>query len=248
MATGSGTGTPASTPAATTAQALVDRARVMLSDPTDAEFSDSELLAFLNEAIQEYSQHVPRPSSINITTLANTRTYNLPYDTNAVTGVEYPAGQTPPEYLTRLRKTEHLSYTGRPSRDFYDRTYDVVNQNDLTTYPSLVLSFDPDAGKTITVYYTHPHPSNLIASDYCTVIAEHQHILVHYVQYAAVRTQMNREQANPTSSSSLLMAQFASNLRRLEISYLNALNRALLARAGRSRSARWHMDNYDRIY
>ncbi len=64
-------------------------------------------------------------------------------------------------------------------------------------------------------------------------------MLLAYGLFAAARRLQQQEQANPTSSSSLLMSQLASNVRRLELAYLNALNRILTDRLGESERVVW---------
>jgi hypothetical protein len=240
MATGSGTGTQATTPAAVTAQNLIDSAQAALDDTAAAEFSEAELLGWLNEGIREYSQHFPRVSQEDLTAVASTQEYNLPWDTTAIISVEYPADEDPPQFVT-YRPFMARKWT-------VGLHYDFLNFKSLTTYPRLLLCFEPTADETIRVTYQHPHEHSLSASDSVTVPSDHHHILITYVLFAATRFQMQQEQANPTSSSSLLMGQLASNMRRAELSYLNAINRALMNRRGYSQSAAWTMDDYDRVY
>jgi len=237
--TGAGTGTQAAAPDAITAQMLIDQARTALDDSAAAEFSEAELLAFLNEAIREYSQQLPRVSTATIPTFAATYSYTLPWDTRDLITVEYPSSAVPPSYVSRRP---------RRSRDFFSgQCYDFLRRLDLTQSPSLILSFEPATGQTLTVTYSHPHSHALAAADNVTVPADHHHVLLQYVLFAAVRFQLNQEHANPTSASSLLMSQLQTNMRRLELTYLNALNRALQSMAG-STSTSWRMDDFDRVY
>lgn len=238
---GAGTGTPATPAQAITAQELIDDSiRPALNDTAAAEYTDAELLAFLNEAIKEYSQHFPRTAETDLTAVANTRTYNLPVDAINVTAVEYPAGDNPPEFISRMSRQ-------RPSFARFEY-YDFLPSGDLTSYPVLLLSFDPVAAETITVTYHYPHDNTLALSDNITVPSDHHHVLVQYVLFAAARQQQATEEANPTSSSSLLMSQYASNTRRYELSYLNAINRIIYHRRGQSVTITWTMDTHDRIY
>ena len=87
--------------------------------------------------------------------------------------------------------------------------------------------------------YLRPHQSSLTADDYLTVPADHHHVLLQYVLFAAARRQQAGEQAAPTNNSSLLMAQLAANTRRLELAYLNALNRILYHRLGEGEVVGW---------
>lgn len=239
---GSGTGTLATAPHQVTADDLIDDAiRPALDDAGASVFTDAELLSFLNESIREYSQHLPRISTASLATISNTRSYSLPYDLINVLAVEYPTDEEPPSFLTRL---------GRKRRDFLTSTfsYDFLPRLDLTNAPTLLLSFDPDAAETITVTYQHPHDHELTADSYITVPTEHHHVLIQYVLFACSRQLQANEEAAPTSSSSLLMSQYASNTRRYELAYLNALNRILFQRRGQSDTTAWQMDRWDRIY
>lgn len=237
--TGSGTGTQASAAQSVTAQNLVDAAQVALNDSGAAEFAEATLLQFLNEAIREYSQHFPRISTDDITAVADTRTYALEWDVINILAVEYPAGDDPPQYLTRVAYKRPSFYSGNH--------YDFLARLDLTTPPSLLLSFDPTADETITVRYQHPHDHSLILSDNCTVPSEHHHVLLQYIMFAAARYLQATEEATPTGSSSLIMSQLASDTRRYELAYLNAINRILYQRRGQSEAVSWRMDT-DRIY
>lgn len=229
--TGTGTGTPAAAAHAVTAAALLADARVALDDVAEANWSDDELLVFLAEAVREYSQHLPRASETTLAALAGTRRYSLPWDTTAVIAVEYPAGMEPP---ARLRRRRYKSPAFEAARH-----YDVLLSHDLTAPPALLLSFDPTAGETIAVRYLRPHESSLTAGTYLTVRADHHHVLVQYILFAAARRLQSREQTTPTNNSSLLMGQLAANARRLELAYLNALNRILYHRLGEGEAVGW---------
>ncbi len=240
MATGTGTGTLATPPHQVTADDLItDAIRPALADAAAATFSDADLLAFLNEAIREYTQHFPRVSQATLTTITNTRSYALPWDTRALFSVEYPTDEDPPHLLPRI---------GYKRRHSTIESYDFLPRLDLTNAPALLLSFDPTADETITVTYQHEHDSELTADSYITVPADHHHILSQYVMFAAARQLLANEEAAPTSSSSLLMSQFASDTRRYELAYLNAINRVIYHRRGQSSTTAWKMDAYDQVY
>lgn len=231
MPTGSGTGTRAAPPHAVTAGELVGEIRAALDDAAEATWTDAELLGFLGEATREYSQHLPRTSETTLAAVVGERRYALPWDAVGVLAVEYPSGEEPPSYIYR-RAHRRRDFTA-------GRYYDVVLSGDLTAAAALLLSFEPEAWATITVRYLHPHASNLAAEDYLTVPADHHHVLLQYVLFAAARRRQSREQAAPTNNSSLLMGQLASNARRLELAYLNALNRIHSQRLGEGEVVVW---------
>ena len=231
MSNGTGTGTAAAPPYAVTAGALLGDIRVALDDSGAATWSEAELLGFLNEAVREYSQHLPRLGEVTLAAVAGARRYTLPWDAAAVLSVEYPAGQEPPVFLARRRRRSPAFNAGR--------AYDALLPRDLTGPPALLLSFAPEVGTALLARFLRPHDSELGASSYVTVPAEHHHVLLQYSLFAAARQLQAREQAAPTNSSNLLMAQLASNARRLELAYLNALNRILYHRLGEGEMVGW---------
>lgn len=229
---GSGTGTPAVSPSTVTAQDLIDDAiRPALDDVLAAEFTDAELLSFLNEAIREYTQHLPRIVETDLTAVAGERRYALPGDATAVVSVEHPVGNDPPTWLRRWSK--------RAAGFAHIRAYDIEWTHDLTAAPVLLLSFAPETGASLAVRTIRPHDSALTALSNLTVPARHHHVLIQYVLFAATRRLQAREQAAPTNNSSLLMAQLAGNTRRLELAYLNALNRILSQQLGEGEIFSW---------
>ena len=231
MSNGAGTGTIAAAPNAVTAGELVAACRVALADEAAATHDDATLLGFVAEAVREYSQHLPRRGEADLPTAGGQRRYALPDEATAVIGAEYPAGMEPPAVLSRGRYK---------ARNFlHRRAYDVLGTHDLTRPPVLLLSFDPTAGETIAVRYLRPHESSLTAGTYRTVRADHHHVLVQYILFAAARRLQSREQTTPTNNSSLLMGQLAANARRLELAYLNALNRILYHRLGEGEAVGW---------
>lgn len=226
-----GTGTRAAAPYAVTAGELVGEIRAALDDAAAVTWSDAELLGYLGEAVREYSVHLPRVVEVTLAAVAGERRYALPWDAAAVLGVEYPRGQEPPAYLPRRRYKAQGFAAGRH--------YDVLPSHDLTAAPALLLSFAPEPGEALAVRYLRPHESDLAADTYLTVRADHHHVLLQYVLFAAARRLQAGEQAAPTNNSSLLMGQLAANTRRLELAYLNALNRILYHRLGEGEVVGW---------
>lgn len=232
MTSYSGTGTAAGGPGGTTAGALAAECRAALGDdgagPT---WTDAALIGFLNEALREYSQHLPRVGVVRLMTAAGERRYALPGDTLAVLAVEYPEGREPAAYLARLaHKSRRFAHAAA--------AYDFLPRRDLTAAPALLLSFDPAAGETLAARLTRPHAPVAAAADPLTVPAEHHHVLVQYVLFAAARQLQAREQAS-AAGNALLMGQLAANVRRHELSYLQALNRVLTQRQGESSVVAW---------
>ncbi len=230
MSNGSGTGTRAVAAGVATAGELLAEARAALGNG-GAAWSDAELLGFLADGVREYSQHRPRRGEAALAMAAGVRQYALPQSATAVLWVMYPAGMAPPLFVPRL---------GRRRWAFrYGRYYDVWLPGEGAGGPRLLLSFDPEPGTTLLAGYLGPHESDLTPGSILTPPAEHYHVLCQYVLFAAARQLQNREQAAPTNGSGLLMAQLASNTRRLELAYLAALNRILTHVQGEGEIVVW---------
>lgn len=231
MTLATGTGTPATQPFFVTAQELLDEIRLALDDVNGVEFSDEVLLSFLNEAVREYSQYFGRISRDIVPMISGKIFYPLVWDAIAVIAVLYQSGNQTPERLLRRTRRDPL-FRG-------SRVYDVIWPHDQTAPPMLMLGFEPADGATLTVSCRRPHDFMLFGGDKLTVPAEHHHVLLQYVLFAAARRLQNREQVVRTNSSSLLMAQLAANTRRLELAWLNALNRILTQRLGEGEIVSW---------
>lgn len=226
-----GTGTLVSPVYEVTAGAIVAEARAALGDGAAAVYDDAELLRYVNEAIAEYSVHLPRTGQSVVVLVAGARTYALPRETTAVVAVDYRAGaESVP--LRRL-SYRHPRFTG------YARLYDFLPRGDLTAAPTIMLSFEPAVGALLSVRHEQPHAHDLALNEVITVPAAHHHVLVAYVLFAAARRLQLIEQAGPTSGGTLLMGQLASNARRLELAYLGALNRILGHGLGQAEMVVW---------
>ena len=227
------TGTATSSSA--TFSALIDRALVLLNDENNATWDTEMVATFLNEAIRDYSQHFPRLRTATLSLTANVQEISLPADFTAVLSVEYPAGQSPPQYLGRLPYTHPDFRQGT-------RWYDVLPAHDAGRAGELWLSATPQVGETAVIRYFATHewmadPASPSGSN--SVPEMHQHLLLKCVLHQAALHLLYAEQQQPTSSSSLLMAQLSQNARRAESSYGTALRQAIYAAEGASTAVSW---------
>lgn len=231
----------------TTFADLINRAETAVNDEANAQYNADQIIRWLNDAVRDYSQYFPRIKTQTITTTLEEGVYNLNADFLAAISVEYPDGQDPPVYLSRLAYTHP---------DFFstgDSWYDILPRQDGESPSELWISASPAAGQTIIVNYTASH--ELItdaadASDDNTVPIIHQPLLIRYVQWQASLFTMFAEQTDPTSNSSLLMAQLSQNARRMENGYHTAIRQALYAADGRSQAVPWIRkgDPHARLY
>ena len=230
----------------TTFDSFVTRLKITLNDKTASTWDTEMIATFLNDAIRDYSQHFPRIITDSIALTTGTAEYDLNADFMGVLSVEYPDGEDPREYLTRLPYT-HDTFWG------LDGFYDIIPAKDDNNPAQIVFSDDVATGETAVVEY---HAHHLLISDTalisgtCTVPVQHQQLQTKYVMWQAAAHLASAEQQSPTSNSSLLMAQLAQNARRLELSYSTAVQQALYADEGRSTAVNWikKESGMERIY
>ena len=231
----------------TTLANLADRAQNAISDASGTTWSQAVVEEWCVEGIRDYNQHFPRTVKTTIATSADDRDYDLPADFRAMLSVEYPAGEDPPRYLARR---------SRLGGAFWNRSgyYDVITREDTGEGPpaggwaELFIGEKPADSETITIEYLADHDLSLSSGDTITIPERHEHIVVDFVVWRAWLELLGAEQQNPTSNSSLMMSQLASNTDRAKRAYVESLARALRAREGRSARVTWLLDKWDRIY
>jgi len=218
---------------------LVDRIETVVDGTGNGVWSTVELATFLNEAIREYSEHFPRGLRVEIGLTAGVWRYDLPAGCLRVLEAAYPAGAFPPRYLRRWQ---------RERRDFWlGGCYDVFEGD----RHELIVGDAVADGEGVAVVYEGLH--ELIEDveaigGFSSVPGEHEDLLVKYVIWRCSAQLQKHEEQSPTSGSSLLMSQYASNARRDRQAYEGALAQALYAREGRSVILSWHTGSGGRVY
>jgi len=217
---------------ATTFNTLVDEIEADLQDSGNATWTAADILRWLRAAIREYSDFFPRLITDAIGTTADVRTYDLEAGFVNPISVEYPTSQDPPQYLQQRPYTHP---------DFWQEEgyYAIAPIDDDTDLNQIHISTKPADSETITVIYEGIHDSSSASTNNVTVPQNHHHILKAYARWKAVIFLAAAEEASPTSNSSLLMSQLASNGRRYEREYKNALAQAIQAYQGRSKTISW---------
>lgn len=210
----------------TTLRALINQCEADLSDITNSTWTSEDIEQWLRDSIVDYSQHFPQTTTDTIAAAAQYQ-YDLNLDFIDIINVEYPAGNSPPEFLDRKSRFDD---------DFYDRSgyYDVI-YSDSATASELVTSESLGAGSNIKIYYKAAHDSSILIGAALTVADRHLHILRNYVMWRAAAQLKANEEASPTSNSSLLMSQYAVNVDRARRAYVDSLAKAVFAfsRSGR---------------
>jgi hypothetical protein len=222
----------------TTLAALAARALNAMGDTLAETWSSSQVEEWLLEGIADYSQYFPRQLEAALTTSAGVRAYDLPAALETILLVEYPTGKEPPIYLTRRSRARRDFWTGA---GYYD--WEAVG--DATGTPRLYLAEQPLDGETITVTYLARHDTALASEGAVTVPVPHEHILLLYAVLMAWQERLAQEERAPTSNSTLLLSQFATNADRARRNYVQAIARARIAGAGRASRVQWPMDKWE---
>jgi len=226
----------------TTQQELIDRIQGKLNDVTAATWSEALLAEWIETGIQEYSLFFPRRMTQTIGDTVDVRKYDLAADFLSVLTVEFPTGEDPPVYLTRRAYDD--------PRGFWNLVgyFDILPRHDPTDLSEIWISEKPNGSQSIEVEYLGLHDYTLITSDTLTIPIQHETIIEAYVIWQAWQNLTSAEMIDPTSNSSLLMAQQEQNTTRAERRYNNAVKRALENVRNQNPPTIWKPEGHERIY
>jgi hypothetical protein len=221
----------------TTLSDFVELCQANLSDATGTTFTDDLVQGWIEEAIQEYSQHFGKVVEITVSSIAaGTYKYAVTDPISGIVQVEYPLSQNPPQYLTRRVYASDDFWLHADSYDFIPTKGSAAG--------NLYLS-DPSQGTSAKITANQVFDEDAATME---VPLEHEPLLMARVRWSARQFMADGEMLNPTSSSSLLMAQMEQNAKSARANYFKFLYTALLAESGKSEVIRWEMDQFDRIY
>jgi hypothetical protein len=230
----------------TTMATLLAEARLAISDygtvPADA-WSDDTIYQWICHAIQDYSIHFPRIATDTLDCSTGDHSYELADDCISVISVEYPSGEDPPQYLSRLSRKH-------PNFWLYDTYYDLENKYQNTAYLNYIyISAEATTGEHIIVTYNSYHtPVVYTASNVVTSVPPyHEHILLHYVAWQAALERLSDEIQSPDTTIRLIQ-QYKLALQATEQMYRNSLRTAVQAVSDGGWTGPWRADGYDRIY
>jgi hypothetical protein len=230
----------------TTLAQLADRAQLTLNDSLASTWPQATVESWVIDAIRDYSQTFPMTATLTVTVSGASPGHEFDLFTGiiAVTLVEYPTGEDPPQYLKRRSRTHP---------NFYDTEgyYDVQMTDDQTTAPVLYLSEEPSDGEVITVTVKIHHDVTLAAGDSITVPYHHEGILILYVLWQAFKERLAAELQDPDTTLAgavTLLQQLVKGATQAEAEYRRALERAKANVAEGGITGPWKADNYDPIY
>ncbi len=226
----------------TTLTQLADIIQTALSDTAETTYTQIQIESWVIEAIKDYSLHFPLTAVSTIPTIADQTTYTLPTGHQTTLQVEYPTGDDPPTYLHRLN-INHTAFWLSPTH------YHIIKHNDAQTADQLVISPKPvSEASTLTITHQADHPHDLQPTDPVTITPHHHNLITAFVVWKAAQHLQMKEQQAPTSNSSLLMSQLASNAARLHAEYNTALGRAIYNQPMTNTPLQWQPTDHGRIY
>jgi len=207
---------------------------------TPYKWSDEQINQFINDAIADYSINFPRVKTQTISCSDDTREYDLATDFLDALSVEYPTGEDPPEYL-KFREKTHPDFW---QKDGYYCIEQEKGEDDLDV---IYISEKPSTGESIEVtynaYYAYFDDDD---TDVLTVPEEHLELIILYVRWACFQELATTESASPDPTT-LISSTLELNASRAERAYRKQLGVFKTSRS-ESSTAKWSMDDYDRIY
>ena len=204
----------------------------------DVKWSDATLQSWVKDAVRDYSNHFPRLEELAGDATTGTYEYAFSDLCLGVIEVEYPTGETPPEFPPQRN---HLM----------DSFFDGGNYYDAVMYPGqddseLWLS-DPETGSSYNVKYFTDYAWTASGSDYVAEVPDqHRAILVQYVVWVCWREMATIEKEKSEIESRYNV--FAERVLRERQYYDDIIQAFKAARPHESRIVTWVMDKYDRIY
>ncbi len=219
---------------------MVDRAENALDDAANAYWSAALIEEWLSEAIRDYSIHFPRYATITITAAfaADDHTFTLPSDFLDAVQVEYPAGNDPKDFLTRLSEMHPDFYS---SDEFYD-----IRPWDQDTQPLLVIA-DTITSDSVTIRYTARHDDTVTGAEDLTIPYHHEHILILFVLWKAHQHRIAKELQGPDTTIQL-MNQFKAAAWEAREAYYQSIRETEKRQLSSGYTGPWEADGHDRIY
>ena len=225
---------------------IADRAQNALEDPSAATWTQALIEEWVCEAIRDYNLYFRRTATTAYNISSSSTTLTLSRLCRQVMSVEYPTGEDPPTYLTRMDRYHPDFYKRDDNYDF--EPVDEYGQTEDGGYsPYLVFSEAPDTGETVTVIYRAIHDAELESSDLVTIPDEHQHLLVLFVTWKAFHEQAMDEAKNPDTTTRLVQQMNLTAIA-AEENYRRAMKQAIQMTGAGGWTTPWKADEHDRIY
>ena len=166
----------------------------------------------------------------------------LSSDFREVISVEYPAGQDPPVYLSRMNRFDPSFYS---SEEHYDIDRDYTSGKGWMAWFSKKIP----AAASMKINYLANHDTNMtdVGTCYITVPDEYENILLANVVCKGYRERLGSYMQDPTAHTSII-AQMTDMVQHAEENYKDLVKRAQEKLADSKRSPHMQSDKFDRVY
>jgi len=210
--------------------------REILDD--NVQWPDATVNAWIDDAIRDFSNYFSRAVAVDINCVADQHVYSFSsYDgLREVLGVEYPKGQDPPRWISRLSE-QSPSFRDGP---YYDLVGGIPPG-------AMELGEAPKTGDQITMDYQADHTIPTTDMSSITVEERHWQALYLFVQWQAIR-ELEMAEARDTDESNIVLSMLGLNSGRAERLYRSKIREYKATEASGGAVGPWVMDSNDRIY
>lgn len=187
---------------------LLAQVRLYLADETT--WPDDTIYGYMVDAVRFYSIEFPHRAYRSLTLATGTQNYELWGDVREVVKVEYPAGESPPQYLDRVPLG---SVALRNGEDVYALLAPAYG--DLDVPAEIVFGPTVATGESAVVHYQGLHAIDLskLTTAEITVPEEHLEAIHAFIDFRA-HWQLEAGEAVDVTNSSIVLSQLGENARR----------------------------------
>jgi hypothetical protein len=184
--------------------------------------------AWIQDAIRFYSLEFPRTWRRTQALTTGTQAYALPggHGFMAVLSVEYPSGQSPPEFIEQVSEDSAQFASGGDYYALRGVADNISDQKDDTAAGAIVFAETVATGQNAIITYTGAHPLPTVADDdaQITVPVAHWEALYAFVDFRA-HWELETDEALAVSTVSIVLAQLGQEARRAWTRYKETIDR-----------------------
>jgi hypothetical protein len=224
---------------------LLDDCMLAIGDVAGATWSRADVITpWAKEAMLAFPILRPTTESLTVA-IAAKHNHKLPVDFREIVSVEYPIGEEPPVFLTRMNHFDPQFYQSEDHFDVSRYYLDYVSYTGWMVITSKLMPIDED----IKVNYLANHNVDLDddPADLLTVPDEYEYILVAYVVAKAYRERLSFYSQNPTVYTNLIY-QMVQMVDKADARYQQLVNEAIAKSSESRKSPPMQVDKFDRVY
>ena len=187
------------------------RARCRLILASVADWPDTDLNAWIADAVRFYSVEFPRALRYDLSLITGTRVYDLPAGCSGVTAVEYPSGEDPAAYLVQADEWSALFQVGGDCYALCGIADTVAAASD-TALMGIVFPWAVTTGEHAMISYLGLHRVPVADTDVISVPEAHSEALIAFVDFRA-HWALETDEAVTLSTVSIILSQLGQEAR-----------------------------------